>query len=131
MITNIPENISNLSEMAIPRNLVIDKCLELALRFMEHFHKIYNNRESDAVYHWAGEMTTWFNKVESFKLASTKKKIRDSELNSYFLTGGAFYTDYVKNVSENEKYDYEKFCQLALKGRDNIAQVIRDFFNLK
>ena len=104
--------VKKLQEMAISQNKAIDKCQELGIKFIEHFEKIYDNPNSEAVHHWEVEMSSWLNKVKSYTLKSTNKKLTRQNLDEWFYTACGEPYEYFKNSTEEKIEAYDEFYHL-------------------
>ena len=92
----------SLNEMAFSRQDAIDRCVGLGKKFVEHFDKIYNNRNSIDVEHWATEMESWWNKVKDIKMSSNNRTIRDVDLLNWFFDGGQLASDFMTSNDDGK-----------------------------
>lgn len=95
-----------LIEMAMSRKDALIKVSDLAPKFVEHFDKIYNDIDSDAILHWAAEMQAWLNYVLNIKLKETKKPLSlQQKMDWFFTCGSDSETLFKDNLTEAEVYD--------------------------
>lgn len=95
-----------LTEMVMSRKDALLKVSDLAQKFIEHFNKIYNDIDSDAIMHWAAEMQAWLNCVLNIKLKETKKPLSlQQKMDWFFTCSSDSETLFKDNLTEAEVYD--------------------------
>ena len=94
-----------LQDMAMSRRQAMNRAMDLAPRFVEHFNKIYNNKSSIDVNHWASEMQAWLDQVLGIKLKETKKPLSLQEKMDWFFTNGSDSETLFKDQREAMIYD--------------------------
>ena len=120
---------NGLFDMALTRQDAIDRCISLGKKFIEHFDKIYNNRNNNAFNHWAKEMKTWLNQVKEIKLKPKNNYILNGQLRDWFFTAGAAPEDFMLNSDDKELQMYDSFCEKLLSGKD-IYNALNELFEL-
>lgn len=120
---------NGLFDMALTRQDAIDRCISLGKKFIEHFDKIYNNRNNNAFNHWAKEMKTWLNQVKEIKLKPKNNYILNGQLRDWFFTAGAAPEDFMLNPDDKELQMYDSFCEKLLSGKD-IYNALNELFEL-
>lgn len=106
-----------LQEMAQTLSDAMDRCCTLGVKFIEHFHKAYNEPNCPATNHWLKEMQNWFNDVKNIKLKTTNKPLLNRQINDWFFTATSFPEDIV-DMDLDEQIIYDKFCTLLLNNLD-------------
>ena len=76
-------------DMLFTRQEIIDECLKLGERFIEHFQKIIKEPEAQSVNHWINEMQSWLNSVKKLTFKPNSKLISYDQLYSWFFTAGS------------------------------------------
>lgn len=94
-----------IQDMAMSRRQAMNRAMDLAPRFVEHFDKIYNNKSSIEVNHWASEMQVWLNQILGIKLKETKKQLSLQEKMDWFFTNGSDSETLFKDQGEAMVYD--------------------------
>ncbi len=94
-----------IQDMAMNRRQAMNRAMDLAPRFVEHFNKIYNNRSSIDVNHWASEMQAWLDQILGIKLKETKKPLSLQEKMDWFFTNGSDSETLFKDQAEAMVYD--------------------------
>ena len=120
---------NGLFDMVLARQDAIDRCISLGKKFIEHFDKIYNNRNNNAFNHWAKEMKTWLNQVKEIKLKPKNNYILNGQLRDWFFTAGAAPEDFMLNPDDKELQMYDSFCEKLLSGKD-IYNALNELFEL-
>ena len=120
---------NGLFDMALTRQDAIDRCISLGKKFIEHFDKIYNDRNNNAFNHWAKEMKTWLNQVKEIKLKTKNNYILNGQLRDWFFTAGAAPEDFMLNPDDKELQMYDSFCEKLLSGKD-IYNALNELFEL-
>lgn len=115
-IAKIVDSKDSINDMALSRADAMDRCISLGSKFIEHFDKIYNNKEDNAVHHWISEMNSWLNSVRKIKLKNTNDVLLNSNLRDWFFTAGANAEDFMTSPSYNEIKSYDKFVELLING---------------
>lgn len=111
------EELSVLNEMALSRRDAMNRAMDLQLRFIEHFDKIYNDIDNIAINHWASEMQAWLNQVLAIKLSYNNKSLTKEQLRDWFFYGGSeSSTLFRNNMTEGQVYD--DFVELILENSD-------------
>lgn len=115
-----------LNEMAYTRVDAMIKCYSLGKNFIEHFHKIYCESDSDAVNHWCNEMQSWFNSVKDITLKPKNKHLNGTQMRDWFYTYGSDPTEFLTDEDENEAYE-EFIDELEKTGdvKHAIVEVLR------
>ena len=117
---------SDINDMALSRTDAMDRCISLGKRFIEHFDKIYKNRNSQDVQHWMSEMSGWLKSVRQIKLKQTNDYILSGDLRDWFFTAGANPRDFMKNPNYEEEKTYNDFVEKLIRGND-----IKSALNIK
>lgn len=113
-------------EMAYTRTDAIDRCANLGYRFIEHFHKVYLNPDSESINHWASEMQSWFDNVLKIRLKHNNKKISPSLLIDWFFTVGSSVEDLFPIEKEADMYELFIIKLLNnLNVKDSLMEVLR------
>lgn len=107
-----------LLEMALSKSDAIDRCINLGIPFIEHYHKIYLDKNSPSKEHWMTEMQSWLDKVRLITLKKSNKGLLDGELRDWFFTAGSNPEEIVKDMSIQELEDYDKFCTKLLSNKE-------------
>ncbi len=94
-----------IQDMTMSRRQAMNRAMDLAPRFVEHFNKIYNNKSSIDINHWASEMQAWLNQILGIKLKETKKQLSLQEKMDWFFTNGSDSQTLFKDQSEAMIYD--------------------------
>lgn len=124
---NIDESLNkNLSEQAYDKYRVEDKCLELGSKFVEHFDKIYNDIDSEAINHWASEMQAWFDTVRNMKMKYNNRTPNEKQLYDWFITCGQIPVDLFDNDTEAEVYD--DFADDLLDVTKDVKQSLKNLY---
>lgn len=114
-----------LNEMAFSRQDAIDRCVGLGKKFVEHFDKIYNNRNSIDIEHWTTEMESWWNKVKDIKMASNNRTIRDVDLLNWFFDGGQLASDFMTSNDDGKEAEvFDKFARKLLNRDTTVTELI-------
>lgn len=112
-------------EMAMERRDVIDVCLGLGKRFIEHFHKIYTMKKKNYIHH-CKEMQAWLDKVNSLKLKPNSKLLSVTHKYDWFFTAGSSPDYFLKD--DNEVEAYEKFVvQLQANPSLKIIEALKEY----
>ena len=117
-------------DMAYEKGDAMESCRSIGRKFIQHFDKIYNRRDCEAVNHWCGEMQGWFNDVKSIKLKQSKKYIDNDDLWDWFFTAGAEAKDYMLKPNAEEISTYEDFVS-DLNITKNVRQSITNVLGIK
>lgn len=117
-----------LSDMSFERQDAIERCYSLGKRFIEHFEKIYNEPNSQAVNHWCNEMQEWLNNVRSIRLRQNKKPLNYTDLIDWFFVIGSS-SDAIFS-KEDEVDIYEEFLSKISKYDFNVYNTIKDVFDI-
>lgn len=117
MIGNLTDRLYNYDKQKAPivediimtRFDTIRTCMDLGGKFIEHFHKIYNEgKTSENFNHHCAEMQSWLDKCRKLKLKSTNKYLTPVNLIDWFFTAGEGidedngFTDYTEIDTYNE-----------------------------
>lgn len=94
-----------IQDMAMSRRQAMNRTMDLAPRFVEHFDKIYNNKSSIGVNHWASEMQAWLNQILGIKLKESGKGLSLQEKMDWFFTNGSDSETLFKDQREAMVYD--------------------------
>lgn len=111
-----------LNEMAMTRTEAISTCMDLGEKFIEHFHKVYNEgKTSENFNHHCAEMQSWLDKCRKIKLKSTNKYLTPVNLIDWFFTacGGVDEDNGFTNNVEIEIYN--KF--IIILSADNATKI--------
>ena len=106
-----------LQEMALRRRDAMNRTLDLASKFVEHFDKIYNNIDSETINHWASEMQAWLNSVLNIKLKETNKPLTLEQKIDWFFTAGSG-SDILFKHNPTEAEVYDDFIDLVAVNND-------------
>lgn len=117
-------------DMAYEKGDAMEACRSIGRKFIQHFDKIYNRRDCEAVNHWRGEMQGWFNDAKSIKLKQSKKYIDNNDLWDWFFTAGAEIEDYMLKPNAEEISAYEDFVS-DLNITKNVRQSIANVLGIK
>lgn len=105
MIGNLTDRLYNI----MTRFDAIRTCMDLGGKFVEHFHKIYNEgKTSENFDYHCAEMQSWLDKCRKIKLKSTDKYLTPVNLIDWFFTAGRGidedngFTDYTEIDTYNE-----------------------------
>lgn len=120
---------NDLVDMALTRQDAMDRCVSLGKKFIEHFDKIYNNRNNNTFNHWAKEMKNWLNQVKEIKLKPKNNYILNGQLRDWFFTAGAAPEDFMLNPDDKELQMYDNFCEKLLSGKD-IYTALNELFEV-
>ena len=121
--------ITVLNEMALSREIAVDRCIGLGRRFIEHFKKIYdaiNSNNLEFIAHWCKEMQTWLDDAKDIKLKSNNKYLSFANLYDWFFTAGSDYSDYFKDSICDEKY--EELIDYIMKENKSVYESIQIIF---
>lgn len=117
MIGNLTDRLYNYDKQKAPivediimtRFDTIRTCMDLGGKFIEHFHKIYNEgKTSENFDYHCAEMQSWLDKCRKIKLNSTDKYLTPVNLIDWFFTAGKGidedngFTDYTEIDTYNE-----------------------------
>lgn len=117
MIGNLTDRLYNYDKQKAPmvediimtRFDTIRTCMDLGGKFIEHFHKIYNEgKTSENFNHHCAEMQSWLDKCRKIKLNSTNRNLTPVNLIDWFFTAGEGidedngFTDYTEIDTYNE-----------------------------
>lgn len=116
---------NTITDMAVERRDVIDRCINLGEKFIEHFHKIYKNSNDINVNHWTGEMQGWLNTVKRIILKESKDFILDGDLYDWFYTAGSSPDVIVSEINYDKLKIYDKFAMKCL-GNNNVRNSIKE-----
>lgn len=94
-----------IQDMAMSRRRAMNRAMDLAPRFVEHFDKIWQYPQSIDVNHWASEMQAWLNQILEIKLKETKKSLSLQERMDWFFTNGSDSETLFKDQGEAMVYD--------------------------
>lgn len=94
-----------LREMAMERHDVIDRCISLGKRFVEHFKEIYSEPSSQVVSHWCDEMNAWYHDVSNLVLKPKSKQITIDQLVDWFFTTGSSLEILFTDSTESDYYN--------------------------
>ena len=122
-----------ITEMAYSRQDAIIYCNGIGVRFIEHFHKIYNNPNSEDVPHWISkEMQPWWNSVQKLILKQNKKHLTKMNMMDWFFTAGSDVEEYMENPNptDNEIECYGEFVIKLLSGK-SVKQALVDLGIIK
>lgn len=120
-----------LNEMALYRQDALERCIGLGKKFVEHFDKIYNNRNSVDVEHWKKEMEGWWNQVKDIQLKPSSRRIYNVDLIDWFFDGGESAINFMTAEDKLTERDvYEEF-EYRLLGRNITVTELIDEILLK
>lgn len=105
-----------IQDMAMSRRQAMNRAMDLAPRFVEHFDKIYNNKLTIDANHWASEMQAWLNQILGIKLKETKKQLSLQEKMDWFFTNGSDSETLFKD--QREAMIYDDFIDLVAVNND-------------
>ena len=105
-----------IQDMAMSRRQAMNRAMDLAPRFVEHFNKINNNKSSIDVKHCASEMQAWLDQVLGIKLKETKKPLSLQEKMDWFFTNGSDSETLFKD--QREAMIYDDFIDLVAVNND-------------
>lgn len=94
-----------IQDMAMNRRQAMNRAMDLAPRFVEHFDKIWQYPQSTARNHWASEMQTWLDQILGIKLKETKKPLSLQERMDWFFTNASDSETLFKDRAEAMVYD--------------------------
>lgn len=94
-----------LFEMAYNKIDAMERCASLGEKFVEHFHKIYNEPNSQVINHWCNEMQAWYDSVIKIVLKPKSKHLTRTQMRDWFFTFGSSTVEYFNNIKENEIYE--------------------------
>lgn len=117
----VREGDSAINDMALSRADAMDRCINLGIKFIQHFDKIYKNKDTREVNHWAGEMSGWYKSVKQIKLKQSNSYILDGELRDWFFTAGANPQDFMSNPTTEELKAYDTFTTRVISGADVLS----------
>lgn len=113
-----------LQEMVLRRRDAMNRTLDLAPKFVEHFDKIYNNIDSEAMNHWANEMQAWLNSILNIKLKETNKPLTLEQRIDWFFTAGSG-SDILFKDNPTEAEVYDDFIDLVAVNNDVKESLIQ------
>lgn len=77
------------SDVTMTRPEAISTCMDLGEKFIEHFHKIYNEgKTSENFNHYCAKMQSCLDKCRKIKLKSTNRNLTTVNLIDWFFTAG-------------------------------------------
>lgn len=114
---------SNLIEMALTRQDALIKTTSLAPKFVEHFDKIYNDRDSTTVNHWASEMQSWLDYVINIRLKPSSKPLSLQQKMDWFFTCGSDSETLFPDAEEANAYD--NFVD-SVSSSNNVMQSLEE-----
>lgn len=115
-----------LLEMAYERADAINRCGNLAIKFIQHFHKaVKEGKDSDDFHHHCTEMQTWFDTVNKFVLKNNKKRISNNQLIDWFFTNGSS-VEYAIEEPYQDLYDNFIIKILANRDKCNIEEILTE-----
>ena len=97
-----------INEMAMSTSQAMERCYSLGTRFIEHFKKLYENPDNNAVNHWCAEMQCWINAVNKIILKNKKKPLSHCDKMDWFYTLGSDYEEIFGDDTEQSSA-YDKF----------------------
>ena len=107
------------NEMAMSKSDAIDRCISLGTKFIEHFHKVYTNPQSESLNHWVNaEMQPWLNAIRNITLKPNNKHLLCVQISDWFLTAGSNYSDLITDCDDEELEAYDKFSLMIMSGKD-------------
>lgn len=121
-----------LKEMAIERADAIEICLSLGKKFIEHFHKLYNEgKNSPDFNHHCAEMQAWYDKCRILTLKNTKRKnttrmISSSNLLDWFFEAGGSIDESNGFDSYEESSVYEDFMLALLANKGTTVKSVAE-----
>ena len=116
-----------LEEQAQSRVDAINVCYSLGKNFINHFDKIYKNRDNQSVQHWCSEMQAWYDQVLDIVLKHNKKHLNSLQRKDWFYSFGSSYEEYF-NYNEDEIEKYEIFID-ELEKTNNVFNSIDIIFD--
>ena len=114
-------------DMAYERQDAINRCASLGEKFIEHFKKIYNEPNIQAVNHWCNEMQGWLNTVREIVLKQSKKVLSYSQLVDWFFTKGSSIEILFSENSDLED-KYNEFIWKIIKNNYDVKETIEEVF---
>lgn len=116
-----------LEEQVQSRVDAINVCYSLGKNFIEHFNKIYIDRNNQAVNHWCSEMQAWYDQMLDIVLKYNKRHLNASQRKDWFYSFGSSYEEYFNN-NEDEIEKYEIFID-ELERTNSVLDSINVVFN--
>ena len=120
-----------INEMAMTRTNAISTCMDLGERFIEHFHKIYDEGKiSENFNHRCAEMQSWLDKCKSIKLKSNNKYLTPVNLIDWFFTAGGGIDEDNGFTNGTEIDTYNKFILALASNKDiKVKNVLQQILN--
>ena len=115
------ENDVVVNEQAMTQKDAMDRCISLGNQFIEHFDKIYNDKNEDANKRRAQEMQDWLEQVNRIKLTHNNRFIPFDKKIDWFFTAGSDADTLFDDVRESEKFD--DFFALVAVNNDVIKSL--------
>ena len=115
------ENDVVVNEQAMTQKDEMDRCISLGNQFIEHFDKIYNDKNEDANKRRAQEMQDWLEQVNRIKLTHNNRFIPFDKKIDWFFTAGSDADTLFDDVRESEKFD--DFFALVAVNNDVIKSL--------
>lgn len=122
------ENEVVVNEQAMTRRDAMDRCISLGNQFIEHFDKIYNDKDEDTIKHHAQEMQGWLEQINRIKLTHNNRFIPFDKKIDWFFTAGSDADTLFNDVREAEKF--EDFLALVAVN-NNVIESLKSLGMLK
>lgn len=127
IIQRLMEN-HRLDEMALDRDKLIDRCMSLGRKFIDHYHEIYRLGAEDRDYdHHCGELQGWYASVKDLVFKHNHKKISKTQLIDWFFTRGSSIEELFPEDREAEIY--EEFILKILSTDESISEILSELLN--
>ena len=94
-----------IQDMAMDRRQAMNRAMDLAPRFVEHFDKIWQYPQSTARSHWASEMQAWLDQILGIKLKESNKPLSLQQKMDWFFTNGSESETLFNDRAEAMVYD--------------------------
>ena len=115
------ENDVVVNEQTMTQRDAMDRCISLGNQFIEHFDKIYNDKNEDANKRRAQEMQEYLEQVNRIKLTHNNRFIPFDKKIDWFFTAGSDADTLFDDVRESEKFD--DFFALVAVNNDVIKSL--------
>lgn len=122
------ENEVVVNEQTMTQRDAMDRCISLGKQFIEHFDKIYNDKNEDANKRRAQEMQDWLEQVNRIKLTHNNRFIPFDKKIDWFFTAGSDADTLFDGVRESEKFD-DFFALVAVN--NNVIESLKSLGMLK
>lgn len=109
------------NERTMTERNAMDRCISLGELFIEHFDKIYNGNDGNAIKRYAQKMQGWLDRVNRIKLSHNNRSIPFDKKIDWFFTAGSDADTLFDDVRESEKFD--DFFALVAVNNDVIKSL--------